>query len=124
MTGALVRSRQFVAAARLLLDEGHADSAANRAYYAMFHAMQAALAAVGVESRQVKSHAGVKRLFDQHLVWTGRIGRDMSLSVQRGMEMRWQADYGEPVANLPAHRLIHEAERFIAACEALIGDSP
>ena len=52
------------------------------------------------------------------------IGIITGFFIQRGMEMRWQADYGEPVANLPAHRLIHEAERFIAACEALIGDSP
>ena len=43
----MAKAQGFCAAARLLLEAGHIDDAATRAYYAMFDAARAALLASG-----------------------------------------------------------------------------
>ncbi|MDO8689903.1 MAG: HEPN domain-containing protein [Dehalococcoidia bacterium] len=47
--------------AKALLDKGFPKGAANRAYYAMFYAVQAALGLVNV--KKPKSHTGAITLF-------------------------------------------------------------
>jgi len=126
MTDFLARARTMLEAARLLARSDHRESAANRAYYAMFHAMQAVLLARGLPAREVKSHSGLKRLFDQHLVRSGLVSRDVSAAIQRASEMRWLADYGDdlPTATIPVETAIADAARLIEICAGLIGETP
>lgn len=52
---------ETVLEAKALLDKGFPKGAANRAYYAMFYAVQAALGLVNV--KKPKSHTGAITLF-------------------------------------------------------------
>lgn len=63
-------------AAKLLLDDGKYKDAANRAYYAMFHAVRAILALEGVD---FKKHSGVISYFRQQYIATGIFGKEMSV---------------------------------------------
>lgn len=49
-----------------LLDDNRLRAAANRAYYAMFHATQATLSHVEVSAP--KTHAGTINLFGKHII--------------------------------------------------------
>ncbi|MBV6394587.1 MAG: hypothetical protein HFACDABA_00153 [Anaerolineales bacterium] len=69
------RARETLDTAQLLRDQ-NADTASivNRAYYAMFYAALAILAAVGEETSK---HSGVLALFDRHFVKTGVLPKEM-----------------------------------------------
>jgi uncharacterized protein (UPF0332 family) len=55
----LVKAAEAIAAARILLENGQANFAAGRAYYAMFYVAEALLVEGGLRSR---SHSGVHAL--------------------------------------------------------------
>lgn len=59
-------------AQKLLRDHGSPRSVVNRAYYAMFYAVLALLATIGIGSAK---HSGVIALFDLHFVKTGVYGK-------------------------------------------------
>lgn len=67
--GYLAKARDKAQVARELLSKNHWDDAVSRAYYAAFHAAQAALLA---EGQQAESHKGVVTLFGLLLVKTGK----------------------------------------------------
>jgi hypothetical protein len=87
----LDRARQDLEAARHLVQGGFPAQAASRAYYAAFHAAEAALLSLG-ETRS--KHAGVVAAFSRLVVreggledWCGRMLRSL-------FERRNAADYG------------------------------
>jgi uncharacterized protein (UPF0332 family) len=53
------RARRMLSAARDNLRLGHVDTAVSRAYYAAFHAAEAALR---IEGQEPRSHQGLKNL--------------------------------------------------------------
>ena len=93
---------------------GHPDWAANRAYYAAFHAVSALFA---VEGQYFKKHSGVRSAFHQHLVKTKRLADELGKEYDQLLELRGKADYGvtehatpeEVVAALSAARRILQA---------------
>lgn len=84
------RAMQSVQAAELLSQAGFAEDAVSRAYYAILHAAKAALLAHEVET---KSHAGVRRMFGQHLVLTGHIESEWARYLAGSSDDRLIADY-------------------------------
>ena len=62
-------------AAMLMVDNGHWESAANRLYYALFHAVNALLIHDG---HQVNTHKGSHALFGQYYIKTGKLPRQYS----------------------------------------------
>ncbi len=76
--------------ALLLLDAERWDSAANRLYYASYYMISAYLA-----DREIKTttHSGVKTKFNQELVKTGKIERDLGIAFNKLFAMRQDADY-------------------------------
>lgn len=66
------------------------ESAANRLYYALFHAANALLALKGVASNR---HRGVKTLFDMHYIKTSIIDRKYSKLYNTVLEVREDSDY-------------------------------
>ena len=54
--------------AQVLLDRGDTDGGVNRAYYAVFGAARAALAAVRSSLAMSKRHGTIYRRFEKHLV--------------------------------------------------------
>ena len=70
--GYLAKARDKARVARELFSKSHWDDAVSRAYYAAFHAAQAALLA---EGQRVESHTGVVTLFGLLLVKTGKFDK-------------------------------------------------
>jgi len=61
-------------------------SAADRAYYAMFHAAHGALGHVGIE--EPRTHRGLRSLFGKHLVIPGLIEREHARNLAAAQQMR------------------------------------
>jgi uncharacterized protein (UPF0332 family) len=107
--------------AEFLLRDGRLKSAANRAYYAMFHSVQAALSSLGL--RNPKTHSGTINLFSRHWVRSGKIDREFGGNLQDALDLRQQSDYnvyavvGEQVIS----ETVDQAKAFVAEVKRLIG---
>ena len=77
-------------AAMLMVDNGHWESAANRLYYALFHAVNALLIHDG---HQVNTHKGSHALFGQYYIKTGKLPRQYSSVYQKLEAIRDESDY-------------------------------
>jgi uncharacterized protein (UPF0332 family) len=77
-------------AAMLMVDNGHWESAANRLYYALFHAVNALLIHDG---HQVNTHKGSHALFGQYYIKTGKLPRQYSSIYQKLEAIRDESDY-------------------------------
>ncbi len=111
--------------ARWLLEGHRAAAAVSRAYYAMFHAAEAALLAqLGLE---FSSHGAVQAAFGKHFAKTGRVPRRLHHLLTKAFEARQEADY-ELAATFSleeARRRVAEAEEFCTGVRPLIeGDTP
>lgn len=110
--------------AKFLLGQGRLSSAVDRAYYAMFHAAQAALAAAGVKAP--RSHRGLRNQFGEHVVATGLVEREYARDLTKASEVRQEATY-EAYAPAPtadeATDLVERADRFLKRVTILIGEA-
>ena len=114
----LERAQESLKAAQLCLREGLMNSAASRAYYAMFQAAQVAMKIAG-SPRDEGSHAGLQSAFVRELIHQRKIYpavfRDYLSS---GLRIRHVADYRrEGVSRKTAQRLVHRAGSFVTAVE-------
>ena len=91
--------------AQFLLQNDRLKAASNRAYYAIYHAVQAAL--TNVVSDLPTSHGGSINLFGRHYVLTGLVDRRFAKYLQDAYNMRRQSDY----------------EVFYAPEDSVIGDT-
>jgi uncharacterized protein len=92
----------------------HQDTAANRAYYAAFHAVSALFAD---ENKYFKKHTGLRSAVHKELVNTGRWTPDMGDDYDELMKLRDVADYGatKHVLKEDAEEAIIRAERIVMA---------
>ena len=107
--------------ARLLFGHGRLKSAADRAYYSMFHCAQAALAALGITAP--RSHRGLRSQFGKHLVVTGIIEREYARDLTLAHEMRQEGTY-EAFTTMSADgvaELVARAESFLERVKLLVG---
>ena len=72
--GLMDKARRDVRSARMLLNDDDSDGAANRAYYAMFHAATSALA---VHGEACATHAGVIARFSARFVQSGTFPKEL-----------------------------------------------
>ncbi len=111
------KAQQAARSARLLRDAGDLDGASNRAYYAVFAAVRAALASVRASLAQSKGHGTIVRRFEKHLI--AERGFDAALGrrfIGRLSHARWVADYDVAVTDSDAvAEAIADADRFLAA---------
>jgi len=115
-------AEEMLADAKALHAEGRLRSAADRAYYSIFHAAQAALAKHGLKA--LRTHKGLRSQFGERLIATGILGREYSRDLTKAFEMRQESTYeaygsvtGDEMADL-----IARAERFVARIRALVGE--
>ena len=74
MTGYVARARDALETAQFLFDAGRHAGAANRTYYAAFYAAQAVIAQIArINPRTIKTHHGLRRLFELHVTKAGLI---------------------------------------------------
>jgi uncharacterized protein (UPF0332 family) len=117
----LKRALESLKAAELCLREGLVNSAASRAYYAMFQAAQCALETQGI-MRSEWSHKSLHSIFNQQLIHQRmvypRVFRDYLTSA---LAVRQAADYGEGgISGKIAHRHVRRAAGFVQATEEVI----
>ena len=86
----LQRARESLEDARILADAKRWNPSVNRLYYACFYAVSALLAEEGFSSSR---HAGVRSLFNQHFVNTGKVAKDNAWIYNDLFERRQEADY-------------------------------
>lgn len=113
------KSERAIHIARLSLENEDADSAVNRAYYAMFNISRAALLKAGVaEGELPRTHRGISEAFRQHAVLTGRIDPELASALSRAESLRLMADYTatEIDANA-ATKLVEQAENYVRTVE-------
>ena len=77
--------------ARYLLDGSRLKAAANRAYYAMFHTVHAALAVANVG--RPRTHSGAISLFNRHFVRTNQLDVQFARDLQDAYDLRQRSDY-------------------------------
>jgi uncharacterized protein (UPF0332 family) len=84
------RAGQSLRAAQVCLRHAFYEDSISRAYYAILHAAKAVLQLHGIAA---ESHAGVKRLFGQHLVLTGLLEAEWGTTLGRSSDLRLVSDY-------------------------------
>lgn len=111
----LDKATEALKAAELLRDQGCFNSAANRSYYAVFHASRAALVAAGLATAQQKwSHEAIQgqfqRLTRQKKVYPAHMNHDLS----RLRAVREVADYDPDLVNSRTARdMVRTASVFV-----------
>jgi uncharacterized protein (UPF0332 family) len=88
----LKQADEALADALLLQGAGHCRGAINRAYYAMFYAIQVLVIQNKVK---VSNHSGVISYFDREFVKPGIIDKKFSKWLHRLFDLRQDADYGD-----------------------------
>jgi len=112
--GYVEKALQKLSVAKELLSNQHYDDAVSRAYYAAFHAAQAALL---TEGQQAESHKGVATLFGLFLVRTGKVEKKCGKILANLKDNRESGDY-EALSFIDADtaaRAVDEADYFCNA---------
>lgn len=118
----LEKAGQSLRSAELLLGAGDLDGAVNRAYYACYDAARGVLEGVAdLDTREIKSHAGLIRLFNLRIVKEGLMPLAIGRLIGREEQLRLFADYGDGVhERAEAELAVEQARQFVAACISLI----
>ncbi|MGZ9204936.1 MAG: HEPN domain-containing protein [Nitrospira sp.] len=110
----ILRGEQALRAAQLLLQQLLLQDTLSRSYCAILHAARAALLAEGVT---VTSHRGVRRLFGQHLIKTGKLPSSLAEVLADEQDDRILADYDvlfEPELDRVQKRVADAGEFLVA----------
>lgn len=121
LKAAFARARDKLAVAKHVLAAGYPADAVSPAYFAVFHAAEAALLVEGDEPR---SHEGLKSLFGLRFVKTGRLPEELASILRELKDERENGDYSifPAITAEEAERALASAERFVAALEAFLHD--
>ncbi|MDZ7331703.1 MAG: HEPN domain-containing protein [candidate division KSB1 bacterium] len=84
------RAKETYAEAILLKQDNHWNACANRLYYACFYAVLALLEKHGFSSSK---HSGIKSIFNQNFVKTGKISKEHGKLFNNLFDMRHEGDY-------------------------------
>ncbi len=116
----LLKARQSVSAAKILLENGYPDYAASRAYYSMFYVAEAFLIGEGMS---FSSHAGVISAFGRNFARTGKVPIQFHRFLIDAQDLRNAGDYGQlnAVSDEQANEQIMNAEMFLELAGNLIG---
>ena len=86
----VTRANDTLEDARILARESRWNACVNRLYYACFYAVSALLIHDGLSSSK---HAGVRSLFNNHYVKSGKIPKDIARFYNDLFEKRQEGDY-------------------------------
>jgi len=116
----VLKARQSVSAAKILLENGYPDYAASRAYYSMFYVAEAFLIGEGMS---FSSHAGVISAFGRNFARTGKVPIQFHRFLIDAQDLRNAGDYGQlnAVSVEQANEQIMNAEMFLELAANLIG---
>ena len=105
--------------AKMLLTAERYRSAANRAYYAIFHAMRAVLALDGVD---MKHHSGIISEFRKRYIKTGIFDASLSGIISELSSVREGSDYNDffIVSKAETIQQVQAAEEFLSEIQAYL----
>lgn len=108
----LEHARECLASAGNLMSVNDYKGAANRSYYAVFHAMRAVLALDGID---MKKHSGVMSEFRRLYIKTGILPEEMSVIISEAFDVRTDCDYDDfyEISRGEAVEQITRAETFV-----------
>jgi len=106
--------------ARILYENARYDDAASRVYYAVFHAMTAALLSKGLS---YSSHGQVIGAFNREFIKTGIFPKKYSSIIQALFDDRQIGDYGilVKISKTTAREHINKAEKMIKEIRLFLG---
>lgn len=115
----LRRARETLKDARILADACRWNPCVNRLYYACFYAVSAVLIQEDLSSSK---HAGIRSLFNQHFVKTGKVAKEKAQVFNDLFERRQEGDYMDFVSfeESQVKPWIPEAEAFVENIAVLI----
>lgn len=116
------KARTFLSEANKMVELKLWDLAANRFYYACFHAAQAALVYDGLSAH---THAGTISVFGLNFIRTERISKPLGAFFSRMEQLRMKADYNcnYDVTQDDIESMIEPAGNFIAAIEGIVSST-
>ena len=119
----LERAKQDLKDAQKTLELEMYSVAANRSYYAIFHAARAVLA---LKMTDYKKHSGVIIGFRKDFIKTGIFDKKMSAIIKNAFDLRSETDYEDfyiiPKEDVTAQ--VEEAEYFINNIENYLAREP
>ncbi len=120
--GYLDKAGEKLRVAELLLKQKEFEDAISRAYYAAFHAAQAALLTEGLTA---STHQGIVNLFGLHFVKTGKFEKKMGRFLSNLKDDRENCDYEiySSVDADVAQNAVQEARQFLSAIQQYLADS-
>lgn len=113
------RAEKFLGQADQMLEMGNFDLAANRYYYACFHAIQGLFISDGLSSH---THRGMHQVLGMNYVVTGKFDAQLSGFLRTMEQLREKADYNctydvseEEVTEMknPSHQILHKVKQLI-----------
>ena len=115
----LKKARETYGEIEVLVGANRLNGAANRMYYAVFHAVCALLINDGI---QVNTHRGSHALFSQHYIKTGILPREYGQLYNQLQTMREESDYNcaYDVTEEEAKSLEEPTHRFVEKIVELI----
>lgn len=105
-------AKECLDAAKSLLDSSNYKSAANRSYYAIFHAMRAVLAFDGID---MKHHSGIISEFRKLYIKTNIFDIKLSQIISVLFDIRTESDYDDffVISKTEVEEQIENAEYFL-----------
>lgn len=117
----LTKDDRSVIAARMLNDEGHADFAASRAYYAIFYVAEALLLERGLS---YSSHAALIGAFGREFAKTAVLDQKFHRYLIDAQDLRNIGDYaiGQEIAEDQVNLMCGWADEFLRAARKFLGE--
>lgn len=115
------KSKRCLSVARQHHNQCNYDEAASRAYYAIFHSLQAVLLTRGLS---FSKHTGVKGAFNRKFVHKGIFPKDFTQKIERISDDRQIGDYGyeEGISRADSEQDVADAETIVHAIEKYLVD--
>ena len=112
----LEKAKSDLNASKKTLELEMYDTAANRSYYAIFHAARAVLALNGED---YKKHSGVISNFQKNYIKTGLLEKNLSNIIKLAFDIRNECDYEDfyIISRDDVIRQVAEAEIFLSHIE-------
>ena len=108
------KSRETLEDAHILFQKGRLFSALNRIYYALFYEVMALLLTKDLSSAR---HTGIRALFNEHFVKTGKVKVELGRFFSRMYDFRQKGDYADFVQFEEA-----KIKEWLASAEVFINE--
>lgn len=117
----LEQAKQCIKSAKVLADIEDYKGAANRSYYAIFHAMRSILA---LEKKDFSKHSGVSAYFRKQYIKSGIFDVELSDIITEAFEIRSDSDYDDYylISKTEVMEQIRNAEKFESVIETYINE--